>query len=100
MTRMTKEETRGGGREKNRRPFPDTQGARREQMGAGAFLCAQEKATCNMTRIADRNSTRSAQRSWGVPSAKFKYRPNGSKAYWAQKMVLTMGSTLDLRAAS
>ena len=45
-----------------------------------------------MKRMADRI----AHGSWCVTLSKFNHRPDGLKAYWTQKMVLTMGSTLSL----
>src|SRR5215471_14170581 len=97
MTVMTKEKHGGAvGRELSRLPRY-TQGARGGGEWGLASWGAQEKAKRHVTRIADRDSTRSASEIMALPFAQIQYRPDGSKAYCTQKMVLTMGSTLESR---
>jgi hypothetical protein len=98
---MSKEEHGGAVGRKTHRRFPIhtghryTQGARRRQIELASLCARRKRRSIIVTRIADRNSTRSAPEIVARSLCQIQTQTDGSKAYCTQKMVLTMGSTLD-----
>jgi hypothetical protein len=93
---MTKRETRGAaGREIIANAPVHTGRARGASNGAGEFVRAGKgEAQCD-TDCGPEFDKISPRDRGAFPPPKIQHRPDGSKAYCTQKMVLTMGSTLD-----